>query len=333
LSGRCLDELVTLQVLAVLQPAALELHIAAAADVEKQQQLLHKNWQQQLERARYTAERTARQYEQVEPENRLVARELERRWEEALAELARLQQDYERFCAVQPAKLSQMQREQIRQLAQDIPQLWHAETTTPVDRQRLVRFLIERIVVTVQGQTEQVKLAIDWTGGFVSHHDLVRDVRSYEQLANYPQLLARIEELRQQGKSMDQVAECLNAEGYRPPKRVERFTGGMVSGFLSRQCEKSSKDKGDKNQPLLRKGEWLLGDLARHLGMPQETLHSWRRLGWLCARKLPEPSGRWAILASGEERRRLARLRRHQCSHPNQPIPAELTTPATPKKK
>ena len=59
-----------------------------------------------------------------------MARELERRWEEALHEEVRLKQEYEQFCAERPAKLSAAQREQIRQLAQDIPKIWSAETTT-----------------------------------------------------------------------------------------------------------------------------------------------------------------------------------------------------------
>src|SRR5205807_7878042 len=177
LSGRRLDAFVGEQVLAALQPAALELPLAAAADVEQQRQLLHQNWQQQLERARYESERAARQYASVEPENRLVARELERRWEAALQEQTRLEQEYQQFCAARPAKLSAAEREQVRQLAEYIPALWSAESTTAVDRQRLVRMLIEQIEVAVQGASEQVKLAITWSGGFVSEHALVRAVQ------------------------------------------------------------------------------------------------------------------------------------------------------------
>ncbi len=327
LSGRRLDAFVAEQVLAALQPAALELHLAAAADVEQQRQVLHQNWQQRLERARYESERAARQYGQVEPENRLVAREPERRWEGALAEQARLEQEYERFGAERPARLSAAEREQIRQLAQDIPELWQAKDTTPADRQRLVRMSIERMRVDVQGDSERVKLAITWSGGFVSEHELVRTVQRYEQLLDYPRLCARLEELRAEGKSMDEAARRLNAEGFHPPKRVERFTGGMVAGFLARKYERAGQGQGGPAAQALKKGEWLLGDLARHLGMPAATLHHWRKLGWVQARKLGVAGGPWAIGASGAERRRLARLRRHQQAKPNQAIPADLTTP------
>lgn len=333
LSGRRLDALVSEQVLAALQPAALELHLAAAADVEEQRQRLHHDWQQRLERARYETDRAGRQYARVEPENRLVARELERRWEAALQEQARLEQDYQQFCAQRPAKLSAAEREQIRQLAQDIPQLWQAASTTMVDRQRLVRLLIERIVVTVQGHSEQVQLAITWSGGFVTQHALVRSVQRYEQLLDYERLCARVEELRAEGKSMQEVARCLNAEGFHPPKRVERFTGGMVAGFLARKYARAGEEHGRRVAGALKRGEWLLGDLARHLGMPSATLHHWRKLGWVVARKLPRCGGRWAIWASGMERRRLARLRRYQQRRPNQGIPTELTTPQIRKKK
>ena len=129
---------------------------------------------------------------------------------------------------------------------------------------------------------------------------------------------------------MQEVADCLNAEGFHPAKRAERFTAGMVGGFLSRFCQKDTFQGADRARPELKKGEWLLGDLARHLGMPATTLHRWRKSGWLRARKLDEPGGRWAVVASGQEGRRLAQLRHYQVKHPNKPIPANLTTPGTP---
>src|SRR5205823_10974729 len=109
------------------------------AEVEQERQRLHRHWRQQLERARYHTDRAARQYQAVEPENRLVVRELERRWEEALHGQRRLEEDYERFGASQPATLSAAEREQIRSLARDLPELWHTDTTTAAERQRLGR--------------------------------------------------------------------------------------------------------------------------------------------------------------------------------------------------
>jgi hypothetical protein len=327
LSGGRLDALVAERVLAALEPAALELDLAAAEDLERQRQLVHQNWQQKLERAGYEVERAARQYGAVEPENRLVARELEKRWEEALHDRVRLEREYEAFCVERPARLTAAQRAEIRRLAGDIPRLWSAASTTPADRQRLVRMLVERVVVTVRGSSEQVEVAITWSGGSVSQHELVRPVQRYEQLADYPRLRARIDQLRGSGQSMAEVAAVLNAEGFRPPKRVARFTGGMVAGFLARQCARGGPDRGERVARALRAGEWLLGDLARHLGIPSATLHHWREAGWVQARKLPVAGGWWAIVATGAERRRLTRLRRHRQTKPNQEIPEDLKTP------
>src|SRR5262249_27930761 len=103
LAGRPLDDLVAAQVLAALEPAALELSLAAAADLQQERARLHGVRQQELERARYEAERARRQYHAVEPENRLVARELERRWEEALKEQRRVEEEDARLGPSQPA--------------------------------------------------------------------------------------------------------------------------------------------------------------------------------------------------------------------------------------
>ena len=114
LAGRVLDDLVAAQVLAALEPAALELSLAAADEIQQERARLHRNWQQRVERARYEAERARRQYDATEPENRLVARELERRWEEALKERRHLEEEYARFGRSQPEGLSAGEREQIR---------------------------------------------------------------------------------------------------------------------------------------------------------------------------------------------------------------------------
>ena len=165
LSGKALDELVTDKLLKALEPASLELSMLAADDLEKEQQRLDDNWKQRLERARFEVARAQRQYQAVEPENRLVVRELERQWEASLQTVQGLEQEYSRFRQRHPSPLSDEQRELIRSLAGNLPALWRAPTTTPSDRQRIVRLLIERVVIVVQGTTERVDVCIHWSGG------------------------------------------------------------------------------------------------------------------------------------------------------------------------
>src|SRR5438105_14719114 len=115
-----------------------------------------------------------------------------------------------------------------------MPSLWAAPETTPQDRQELVRVLLEQVTVEVQGDSEQVDVMLHWAGGVKSQHRVLRPVARYEQLSTYPRVLARIDTLRRAGVSFEQIAEHLHREGFSPPKRTDRFNGGMVARLLRR---------------------------------------------------------------------------------------------------
>jgi DNA invertase Pin-like site-specific DNA recombinase len=327
LAGRVLDDLVAAQVLAALEPAALELSLAAADDVQQERARLHQNWQQQVERARYEAERARRQYDAVEPENRLVVRELERRWEEALKEQRRVEEEYARFGRTQPAGLSASEREHIRALAQDLPALWQAPATTAADRQRIVRLLVEEVIVTVRGESEWVDVTIRWAGGFSSGHELVRPVQRYQQMADYGKMMNRIDELRKAGQTLAAVAKQLNVEGFHPPKRSATFTSAILAGLLVKRGRSGPHPRVVAEPGLLTEHEWMLTDLARKLEMPQATLHRWVRVGWVHARKLPTAGGHLVIWADADELDRMTRLRTCPRGWSDEPILAQLTKP------
>ena len=140
-------------------------------------------------------------------------------------EQRRLEEEYARFSRDQPRGLSAGEREQIRAWARNLPALWHAATTTAADRQRIVRLLVQEVVVTVRRESERGDVTIHWAGGFRSDHELVRPVQRYRQMANFEGLLGRIDELREAGRTLTEVAEQLNREGFHPPKRSATFTG------------------------------------------------------------------------------------------------------------
>lgn len=316
LSGAPLDALITRLVLEALEPAALEISLQVAADLEGERRRHHTEWQQRLERAHYEAQRAARQYHAVEPEHRLVARTLEQQWEAALVALEHLQRDYERFCLTQPHTLGEAERARIRQLAADIPALWHAPTTTAADRQAIVRLLIERVIVTVIDDSEQVTVEVHWIGGHRTYTHLVRPVARLQQLSYYPQLAARVLSLHQDGHSGVEIARRLNAEGWRPAKRRATFNASMVADLLARQQPATPRPT-PPAAPWLERGpdEWALPELARRLDMPMVTLFSWLRRGWLKARRV-EYAGRprWLIWADASELERL-RAQRHAPRH------------------
>ena len=311
----------------VLRPASLELSVAAEHALRADRERLEAHWHQRLERARYSAQRAARQYEAVEPENRLVARELERRWEEALGDEQHLQEEYARFRRERPPELTSREREAILRLAHDIPALWHASETTPQDRQEIVRVLVERVTVDVHEDSEQVDVTVQWAGGVTSTHRVRRPVARYEQLSNATALVARIDGLRQAGHSFAQIAEHLNREGFYPPKRTERFRGETVARLLSRRGLYGPRPRAMVDGNVLQPHEYWLADLARELNMPIATLHKWQRLGWVYSRKVAIASGRWALWADADELERLRQLRAYQRKWPEPCYPQALTTP------
>jgi hypothetical protein len=325
ITGRILDHLVAAQVLAALQPGALELSLAAADDVLRERQRLDENWRQRLERARYQSQRAERQYRAVEPENRLVARTLERQWEEALQEVRRLEEDYARFQRQQPAALTEPEVNQIRALSRDLPALWDAATTTAADRQQIIRFLVERLAVDM-GVGDRVRVRLTWVGGQTGEYEVLRPVLRYEQTTGFDLLLARIRELHARGLSFASIAERLNAEGFRPIKQAVQFDRDIVWRILRRRSP-SPKPLVERRRGELQKDEWFVVDLVAKLRVSKPTLHAWIRRGWVHHRRLTgnrEPVVCWA---DADELRRLRRLRHTPHGWWDPPLPAELTTP------
>ena len=118
-----------------------------------------------MERAAYESERAARHYRLVEPEQRLVARQLAKDWEDKLTVQRPLQEESQRFLHTQSHVLSHAEREVITQLAQNIPALWYAPTTTVAARKEMIRQIIQRVLVMAEGQSERLHIAIEWVGG------------------------------------------------------------------------------------------------------------------------------------------------------------------------
>jgi hypothetical protein len=304
LSGPGLDELVARHILVAVEPAALQASLAAVEDVERERAELQRHWQLRRERARYEVERAWRQYHACEPENRLVARELERRWEEALQEQRKLDEGFERWQRSAPSRLTEEERALIWSLAANLPALWRAETTTMQDRVRIARLLLEQVEVTVDKTSEQVAVRLHWIGGTTLDLVLNRPVSRYSQMADYPKLAAELGVLQQERLNATEMAERLNAAGFRPPKRAQRFTGAMVRRLLERLGLPGRERLG--SQTGLGPDEWRPGRLARHLGIPRDTVNKWRSKGWLRARR--DADGYWVLWADASEVARLREL-------------------------
>jgi DNA invertase Pin-like site-specific DNA recombinase len=304
LAGPGLDQWVSQQTLAALTPAALALSLEAAQRVEQERGEVGRVWQHRLERATYEADRASRQYHQVEPEHRLVARQLEREWEEKLAVHRRLQDEYERFAHSQPQRLSATEREAIHQLAMDLPALWAAPTTSIMDRKEILRQVVARVVIDVQGKSERVQVRVEWVGGAITAGEIIRPVQRWEQLSYYPQLCTRVVALASEKRSAACIAAQLNTEGYRPAKQVEQFGPQGVLGLL-RKIGYTRPQSPVVSRSGLEKHEWWLPELARRIGMPVVTLYGWLQRGWVTGRHSTQGSRRCIVWADAAEVERL----------------------------
>jgi hypothetical protein len=291
LAARALDEEVVRLALLALTPSALEVSLRVASDLEAQFEQAEAQWRRRLERARFEADRARRQYDAVEPENRLVARTLEAAWEEKLAALRQLSDEHEHLLRQQPRALSGEERAEVRRLAADLPALWSAPSTTDADRKEVLRQVIEEVVVTVEGQTEWCEARIRWAGGGETRSRLRRPVARLEQLADGERLRRRVVELKGEGLSVARIAERLEAEGLRAAD------GGLITAAtVGRLVRRYGLARERADAAAVRRAEWLVPDLARRLGVPPATVYSWARRGVVSTRRIGDGGHRRLVI-------------------------------------
>jgi DNA invertase Pin-like site-specific DNA recombinase len=233
LAGEPLEQLVSEQILQVVTPASLELSLRATAACERERAALEKQWHLRLERAHQDTARAYRQYDVVEPENRLVARTLERKWEETLLAQRSLEEDYTRFQQTQPRGLTAAERAEIETLAQNLPAVWRSPRTGVTEKRRIIRLLLERVVVWAPASSQEVKVHLHWSLGTVTEHRLTRSVRSWDQLTSTAAVRQRLETWKAAGWPSRRMAAELNAAGCLTP-RGKPFTAESVRQLLAR---------------------------------------------------------------------------------------------------
>jgi DNA invertase Pin-like site-specific DNA recombinase len=326
IAAATLDDLVSREVLRALEPAALDLSLRAIENVEQERKRLHDQWRQTIERARHEAERAERRFHAVEPENRLVARTLEERWEEALKKVRQSEEDYDRFLRKLPTTLSAVDRQRIKSLSDSVAALWKAPETSAQDRKQITRCLVERVIVVADKATELSEVTIIWQGGFATQHRVARPVGTYAQLSDWRQIVDRVRRLHHEGLHLAQIAEKLNDEGFVPPRRRGRFTVDAVGSMVRDLGLVGELFRDD----LVGKDEWWITDLARKLGVVPQKIHYWVKQSWIHSRRTP--SGKHLIVwADKDEIRRLRQLAKRKNSwiaarHPELVVPQRRST-------
>jgi DNA invertase Pin-like site-specific DNA recombinase len=214
-------------VLEALKPDRIALAVAALAQVEEEVRQLERQWSMKKERARYEAERARRQYDAVDPDNRLVARSLERQWEEKLREVEATDQAYQSWRSEQILSLSDADREVLLAMGEDLPKVWNAATTTAADRKQILRFLVRDVVLDQKREQGQIWIKIIWATGALSEHALRRNVHTYNQYAKLADLEQRIRGLNAGHKMDAEIAVVLNREGFISARGVP-FSSDLV---------------------------------------------------------------------------------------------------------
>jgi DNA invertase Pin-like site-specific DNA recombinase len=323
LNAKPLHDLVEQQLLLAVSPASIELSLTAARAIEADRFNIERHHRQSVERAAYNSDVARRRYESVDADNRLVAAELERRWESTLLAQRQAEESLHRLQQQQPSKFSPAEESQLRKLSEDIPALWRAETTTGVDRQTIFRALVTQVAVEVINNSERVRVTILWVGGFESHHEIRKSVQRFEQLESSAEIRSRLIELKRQGATYRVIADTLNREGYRSTSGT-KYSVPTISGL----CCRFRRDGINLAYIPASGNLWTLTTLAAELGIKRETLNTWRRRGWIEAEHKAQ---KWIFKADKSELKRLHKLANYQRS-PLQKTPEKLTMPNNKKR-
>jgi hypothetical protein len=270
-------------VLAALAPDQLAIALAALAQLEQEETVLQHQWQLRVERARYEAERARRQFDAVEPENRLVARTLERAWEEKLRTAEQIEQQAEAHRRAERLVLTSADRDAILALAQDLPALWQATSTTAAERKRLLRVLVKEVIVDQQRARGQVWLQLNWQTGACTEHWLIRRVQGYAQHADGDVVQQRVQALNGEGQLDAAIAALLTEEGLRTTR------GGTFSGPLVWRLRKQwgiPTVNPAYNPDRWPNGSYAVQSAAAVLGVYPGTIFQWLRHGVLTGQQL-----------------------------------------------
>ena len=206
------------QALAPIELDAYQRALDAQKETNEKIELAHR---QQLERLRYQAELAWRQFNRVDPDNRLVAAELEKRWEDALQALRKTEETCARR---QPNSeplppLPEELKQAFMAIGQKLPQIWHQEMLTRENKKALLRCLIDKIVIHRQVQ-DRVQTRIVWQGGDITTLEIPVPVGSFADLSSAAEMEQIILDLSRQGKLDEEIAEHLTALGHRSPMRT-----------------------------------------------------------------------------------------------------------------
>ena len=271
ITGACVDDAVGDLVVHEMNPVALGIAIDVQRELQARSEQVDRLRHREVERARYEAEAARRRYMRVDPDNRLVADELESIWNEKLRDVRTAEEEYERRRRNDGLVVDDARREQITSLATDFPRLWRAATTSDRDRKRMIRLIVED--VTIVREHARIRVHIRFRGGKTESLEVTPPPKSWQRRLTSPEAVAEIDRLLDE-HTLDEIAEILNRLGYRSGDGL-CFTRPILKNVCAAYRLKSRK------QRLLAAGLISRRELAERLEVGCQTIARWHRAGRL----------------------------------------------------
>ena len=269
-----------------LSPVELDAYARAVAAQQETEERIHQAHRQQIERLRYEAALAERQFHRVDPDNRLVAAELERRWEAALQAL----KEAEDACAQHqqqrktPWTLPAELREAFTAIGQKLPQIWGQEILTRQQKKALLRCLIEKVVIH-RATRDRVHTRIVWRGGDTTTLETPIPVGAFADLSTAVEMEAIVLEFSRYGKPDEEIAEHLTALGHRSPMRPDVVLPSTVKTL---RLKHGIFQKRSQSHPRRIDGHLTVPQIAQRLDIPKHWVYDRIHNGGIQIVKDPE---------------------------------------------
>jgi DNA invertase Pin-like site-specific DNA recombinase len=303
-----IDEAVARLFLETVQPPEIELGLAVTREVERQAQEVERQWRLRLERARYETQLAERRYKAVDPDNRVVARTLEREWNEKLGELESLEREHQQVLRREKVELTSQDRARLLELAKDLSYVWYARSTTNAERKNLLRILVREVALSpVEVPEHGIHIQVLWQTGTCSDLTIAR--RPSYTRATSPETIELIGTLVEQKRTDRQIAAELNQRGLL--SGVKRAWDKQAVRWVRRRYgihrQPVGRRRGRPRQPERRAdGLYSTHGVAALLDVTETVVRSWVEKGWLrCVEGGGPGTPRWYKL----DRPTLKRLR------------------------
>jgi DNA invertase Pin-like site-specific DNA recombinase len=270
--GAHIDEAVGRLLVEAVSPMALEATLTVQQQIQSRTDEAERLRSRQVERARYEADLARRRFMQVDPDNRLVADELEAEWNRKLRALTSAQEEYERRRQGDKAVLDEAQRARILALATDLPKLWQEPTTPDRERKRMVRLLVDDVTLS---KGPQITAHVRFRGGATTTLTLPLALSAWQMRQTSPEVVAEIDKLLDHHTDAE-IAAILNEGGYRSGtgKAFQPWTVHRI------RFEYKLRSRYDR---LRAAGMLEKTEIAKRLDVTPDTIKLWRRAGLLRA--------------------------------------------------